>query len=300
MAPSVHNTQPWKVTTEGNKLIILPDESRALTHGDPTGRQTYISRGIFTEACIIGLNQVGLTCAEPRLENDNIILETQRGGAKNPTDTQALNSRFTDRTTYKKAVISAETIARLDSSWHSENVEVVTTDKPELIKETARLTSQALLLAFSNPAFREELTDFFVDMPSTSYGIPLSTLGMGKVKAKLVKHLVRSGINRKQESQTEYKRWLSASGLVFILASGDSRPYWLESGRAYLRASLEIQKLGLNQATSAAIVEAADFHEDIERLLGTDKRIESVIRIGRGQKKKAVSGRFSSQELLVT
>jgi hypothetical protein len=301
LAPSVHNTQPWKVKVEPGGLRVMLDRRRLLTYGDPTGRESYISLGIFTEACVIGLENFGFIPAVMEFKDDSVFLKTEKKSADdNSTDVEALKNRFTDRTVFKKADLTSKAIARLDNCWHTKNVEVIATSNPAIIGKTAQFTRQALLLAFSNPAFRQELTDYFVDKPSVSYGIPLSTLGTSRLKARFVKKLINSGVNRKQEANLEYKRWQSASGLVFILSGGDSKPYWLESGRAYLRASLEIQKLGLSQATSAAIVEAADFHEDVEKLLGTEKRIQSVIRVGRGHKKKRSSGRLSSHELLVT
>jgi len=300
-APSVHNTQPWKVKVDADKFIILPDAAHKLVYGDPTGRQAFISRGIFTEACIIALGHAGFTAPKPKLEGEAIILKlSSTAKLGRDEDISALKDRFTDRTVYKKMELPVEVINKIKEAWSSSDVSIAATNDRKIIEKTAELTRQALSLAFSNPDFRKELTDYFVAKPSAPYGIPLSTLGTGKLKARAVKQLIRSGLNRKQEAQLEYERWSSASGLVFILAGGDSKPYWLESGRAYLRASLELQKLGLSQATSAAIVEAADFHEDIEKMLGTEKRIECVIRFGLGQRKRRPSGRLAPEQLLVT
>jgi hypothetical protein len=302
LAPSVHNTQPWKVKLNPDHLEISLDRNRALTHGDPTGRQAFLSLGIFTEACLIGLKYHGFKPLEPKLSGDSVSLKvaSKQGEAEEFVEVESLKKRFTDRTLYKKVDLSRAQLAKINNCWRNNNVEVRAVSDIQIIERTAELTRQALLLAFSNPGFRKELTEYFVTDSSKPYGIPLNTLGTGRVKARVVKRLINSGLNRQQEAGTEYKRWLSASAVVFILAEGDSRSYWLESGRAYLRASLEIEKLGFNQATSAAIAEAADFHEDIEKLLGTDKRIMSVIRVGRGSKKKAYSGRLSAKELLTT
>lgn len=283
-------------------LEIILDKQRQLTHGDPTSRETYISLGIFTEACVIGLRSHGYEVSEPKLSAESVDLSVKP--AKSPEkldeDVAAILRRFTDRTIFKSANVSPQMIDKLNASWQSYGVKVHATSDQAVIEHTAKLTRQALLLAFSNPGFRKELTKFFVTKTSTPYGIPLSTMGTGRLKARLVRRLIASGLNRKQEAQTEFRRWRSASLLVFILAEGDSKSYWLESGRAYMRACIEIEKLGLNQATSAAIVEAADFHEDIEKMLGTDMRIQCVVRAGRGQKKRRPSGRLTPQELLVT
>ncbi len=282
-------------------MVILLDGDRLLTHGDPAGRQAFISLGIFTEACLIALEHLGFKAGAPRMENETVIIKTApKSGAPADEDIEALRQRFTDRSVYKKTAFSPADAARLNTLWHSKNIQIRSTGDRPIIERCAQLTRQALLLAFSNPAFRQELTEFFSSSAKVPYGIPLSTLGAPRLKSLFVKRLINSGVNRRQEAQAEYERWMSASGLVFVLAAGDSKPYWVESGRAYLRASLEVQKMGLSQATSAAIVEAADFHEDIEKLLKTDKRIQAVIRVGRGQSKRRPSGRFTPAELLAT
>ena len=44
MAPSGHNTQPWKFSITGDCIRIFPDFTRALSVVDPDNRELYISR----------------------------------------------------------------------------------------------------------------------------------------------------------------------------------------------------------------------------------------------------------------
>src|SRR3954451_21960893 len=45
LAPSVHNTQPWRLHLTGNSLELRADRTRQLTVLDGTGRQLAISCG---------------------------------------------------------------------------------------------------------------------------------------------------------------------------------------------------------------------------------------------------------------
>jgi hypothetical protein len=85
-----------------------------------------------------------------------------------------------------------------------------------------------------------------------------------------------------------------------LLADGDMRKYWFRVGRVYLRVSLKLEDLGLSQATSAAIVEASNYHDDIEASLHTTKRALAIIRIGQGSTNKQYSPRLTAAELLST
>jgi hypothetical protein len=241
LAPSVHNTQPWRVRVEPNELRIMLARERALNHGDPTGREIYLSLGIFTEACLISLRHNGFNPSEPKFVGDEVFIKTgpKTDDQSESQAVQAIQRRYTDRTIYKSMAVSERTLKAINSCWRSSRIEVRAINDSQIIESVAGFTRQALLLAFSNPSFRKELTEYFVDNKKIPYGIPLSALGTNPIKARLAKRLISSGINRGQEAKAEYQRWHSASGLIFILAEGDSKSYWLESGRAYLRASLE-------------------------------------------------------------
>lgn len=305
LAPSVHNSQPWRVKLNDEILIVEVEPTRQLTHGDPTGRQTYISLGIFTESCVLAINHLGYKVSKVEISESGTI--KIHIGAKAPSnkdnsesDIATFKNRFTDRSVYKKVALNAKQIKTIEAAWPAGKATLQVSTDPKVLQRCAELTRDGLLLALTSEDFRQELVDFLVPNAKAPQGIPLTTLPGSKVSNVMVRKLLATGLSRKREARVEYERWHSASALVFVLAEGDSRPYWVESGRAYLRASLAISKQGLAQATSAAIVEASDFHEDIEKLLGTSKRIECMIRIGESNVKKQESGRLEAEQLLAT
>jgi hypothetical protein len=44
-APSVHNTQPWQFTADGQQVSLYADAGRRLVVADPDGREMMISGG---------------------------------------------------------------------------------------------------------------------------------------------------------------------------------------------------------------------------------------------------------------
>lgn len=298
LAPSVHNSQPWRVNIEGNELVISLNSKRTLVYGDPTGRQSWISLGIFVESCVLALRIEGFESTDVTQKNNKVHIKIKSGAGKADNgDISALKSRFTDRSIYTPTKITDDQVQKIEGSWQSSAVEVECIGDREIIDRCAALTQQGLMLALSSPDFAKELSDYLVPSNNTPYGIPTPALKSGRVISRATKRLIARGVRRKKEASLEQKRWASASAIIFILASGDTKPYWLEAGRAYLRASLTVEKLGLRQATSAAIVEASDFHEDIEKMLSTKKRILCMLRVGASDSKKIYSGRYSVEEL---
>lgn len=301
LAPSVHNTQPWKLSIKDSSVIISIDERIDLKYSDPTGRETYISLGIFTEAFMLAAASRGLSDGKIALEGSRAKLEFKLGPvARLDKELAALARRSTDRSIYKPVDIPPAIIKEI------EGIDVpgvrlrVVTDR-QLIETTAGLTAKGIGLALSNPDFRKELSRYLIrPWSGKKRGISTGSLALPTPLAVMEPWFIRIGAGLRKEVKVEQKRWLSASGVVFVITSGDITKDWFAAGRAYLRASLAIERAGLSQATSAATVEASTFHEDVEDMLKTNQRLQCVIRIGRGLAKRHSSPRLSAEDLLAT
>lgn len=301
LAPSVHNTQPWIVSVSGNELVINLNKKYVLEDGDPTGRETFISLGIFTEALCLGACSFGFTIKSVGLGDSFVRISLGIGNQPDVDTVSALKTRCSDRSVYQPAVINELLIQQLNEvSVHPDVSVRVVTNRPA-IEKVAELTSKAIRLALSNPSFRKELSSYLVlPWSRKRRGISVKSLYIPWILQILQPILVHRGIGIGKEATLERKRWLSASGLVFITAKGDLANYWFEVGRTYLQVSLLIERAGLSQATSAALVEASNYHEDIEDLLGTNQRILAVLRIGQGSKKRYYSPRVDAEDLITS
>lgn len=307
-APSVHNAQPWEVTLSDTEpsLLISITTKRPLTQSDATGRETFISLGIFAEACVCAARDLELglqTLSVDEIRKQiTIAFKATPSMAARSGFAELVKNRFTDRSVFKPTPITKDQLLEIEQSWTFAPSSIVCSTDSAVINEVAKLTMKGQQLAFTSDAFRHELAEYIVPTNKSPVGIPVTSLQVGPLKRKFSKITVKNGWFKRIEMSLEYKKWASASGLVFILSEGDRTKQWIDAGRAYLHASLAIQSLGLNQSTSAAVVEASDFHEDIEKLLGTKKRILSIIRIGKGVgfHEKHHSGRLSAEEIIAT
>jgi hypothetical protein len=304
-APSLHNTQPWLVKAHEDTLIIKVDERNTLQAGDPTGRETMIGLGIFTEAIIRCAQDKGLILHTVLLHGSTSTVQFAKkveNPATNPnTYATLLKRRVTDRSRYRRHKLPPKAMRLLNSVESVRGVRVwVSQDRP-FIDKVAELTGQGNNLAVTSPAFRQELSKYLLlPWSRKSRGMNTGSFDVPFPIAILQPLLVRFGVGLKTGASLEKKNWQSSSAIICITSKGDLRDDWFAAGRTYLRVSIEVERLGLSQATSAAIVEASNFHEDIEALLGTKERLQSVIRIGIGKQKKVRSPRVATEELLFT
>jgi nitroreductase len=58
-APSVHNTQPWRFTSDGQQISLHADAERQLTVADPDGREMMISCGAALFTARLALRSLG-------------------------------------------------------------------------------------------------------------------------------------------------------------------------------------------------------------------------------------------------
>lgn len=303
-APSVHNTQPWQVQAKYNIVSISIDPKHKLSHGDPTGRQTIISLGIFAEAIVLASKSLGWQIENVSLMEDGakIVYKTEvvKADAKAKKQLDNLKTRHTDRSIYRPTNLNKTTVQNITGSATSSDIAVYVVSERKILDKIAEFTAKGIRLALSNPDFRKELSGYLtLPWSRKQRGIAVRSLHIPLLLGLVEPWALRAGIGLGAEVSAEKKRWLSAGAVVFICADGDMHKHWFDAGRTYLHTSLAIEDAGLDQATSAAIVEASTFHEDVEKLIGTSKRILSVLRVGNGCKKKHYSPRLPATSLIV-
>ena len=301
-APSVHNSQPWRVRLTGDVLTISINWKRAVTHGDPTKRQTYMSLGIFTEAIIAACAVHNLTVSKPKLERDSVVLKVEEAQAKTTRVAKyesVLAKRTTDRSIYSKATYPQKVLDGIRRSGDGIPARAWLLTDESAIEFIVVSASKAISLAISNPGFRNELSEFLVEPWSDrKTGISVKSLYIPLPIAVAEPFILRHGIALSLEPKLEYRRWASSSGVVCITTKGDLEQSWFHAGRKYMAVSLGIESFGISQATSAALVEASTFHEDVEELLGTSERLQAVIRFGKGKSQRHHSPRLPLSEIL--
>ncbi|MGH7158105.1 MAG: hypothetical protein ACREGD_03480 [Candidatus Saccharimonadales bacterium] len=300
-APSVHNTQPWRVHQDGELLRITIDHRYKLQSGDPTGRETTISLGIFVEAICGAAYDNDMSIKKVTFNGGAAVVRfgQYKHGDQARKFSTLLKARCTDRSLFKRVNLSEDILESIRRVPYADKTNIYVVTNRKTIETTAVLTSKAIRVALSSPSFRSELADYLkLPWSSARRGISVLSLGLPALLGVFEPILMRLGWGLNLESNAERRRWQSASAVVFVTAQGDMPNFWFNTGRTYLRVCLEIERLGLSQATSAAIVEASNYHDDIETLIGTRDRILATIRIGEGTRPRHHSARVNPVELL--
>ena len=76
LAPSGHNTQPWRFVIEGESVLLYADRERRLPVADPDDRELTMSCGAALAQLLVAIHHFGLTAEVeelPRLLDPDLL-----------------------------------------------------------------------------------------------------------------------------------------------------------------------------------------------------------------------------------
>src|SRR4051812_5306791 len=83
LAPSVHNTQPWRFVGDGHTLEVRADPTRQLEFLDDDARQLHVSCGGVVEFARLAIRALGYDCVVrllPRPDDKTLLATLTLGG----------------------------------------------------------------------------------------------------------------------------------------------------------------------------------------------------------------------------
>src|SRR5262249_14070676 len=132
LAPSSHNTQPWRFIVNGDELLVCADRTRSLANIDPFDRELIISCGaaLFNLRVVLAHFRVPVEITTFPQRSDPDIVARVVFPASGPMlkDLAELFSAITKRTTnrgpFSGEEVPAAIVGRLKSAATSEGVDV--------------------------------------------------------------------------------------------------------------------------------------------------------------------------------
>jgi hypothetical protein len=128
-APSVHNTQPWRLVWLGDRLELRSDDRRQLMYADPTGRNLVLSCGTLLHHLTVASAAAGWRATVDRLPdpNDPTLLATLRFTHRAPSAAHQrlatfIEYRSTDRRQVSAWPVPASRVAQLTAIAHDHGV----------------------------------------------------------------------------------------------------------------------------------------------------------------------------------
>jgi nitroreductase len=286
LAPSVHNTQPWRLDVHPDRLEIRADRSRQLTVMDPTGRELTHSVGaaLFNARVALAAHGWGADVERLPIPGDPDLVAVVRPSPM-PSDAglaalaPAVPRRHTNRRAFSGETVPDAVVRDLVACAAAEGallIPVLTDDHRRLV---ARLAQQADRLQNADPAYRAELRHWTTRRAEEGDGVPaesvphvdgqahddvpirdFDTTGTGGLPAA-----TRSG----------------ADQTMFLLATdADQALAWLRCGEAMQRVLLELTMLGWGATPLSQIVEVPLTRTQLRSALAWQAHPQTLMRVG--------------------
>jgi len=313
-APNPHNSQAWKLrNTSALETVLYVDEARLLPATDPQTRQIHVGCGCFIETLAVGATSMGFgTTVESFPEGTYGLDEvgkkpvariTLTPGAEHQPD--ALSDYIYARQTNRRpsnggAPVSDEQFAEITQSVRESDVEVIGINDRAQMEPILKIFDRGMVIESGTRRLYEETRVWFRfnerERAEKRDGLSLPQMGTVGPSVRLLEWYLKHGDPRRWYSKRSVnagrkvfrKGLASAEGLLLLKTATNTQEDWVKAGRAYARASLAAERLGLQMNPYSQVLqeypENTELEQEFNNLMGVsgEEKIQMAARIGRG------------------
>jgi nitroreductase len=282
LAPSSHNTQPWRFEITDGTVSMFADRKRALPVNDPDDRELSISCGCALMNLRVAAAHEGLGVTfdiTPDSADDDLLAEISFNKADSaPIEEAELFKSIEGRRTYRKRFQSKDVPRRLLDSLSAvaleEGARLEAIESEQNRQKTAALISEGDSIQWSNPSWRRELAAW---MHPRRRGDGLTVPGIVAPIAQVVVRTfdMGNGVGAKDKQLAD-----ESPVLVVLNTSGDNVDDWLAAGQALEKTLLTAHSKGLQASYLNQPIQVASLRPKLQNLMSQPGFPQILLRMG--------------------
>jgi nitroreductase len=298
LAPSSHNTQPWKFAIGRDEIVLFVNKDRWLRVADADQRELYTSIGCALENLLIAAEHFGYghhVTYFPEPSNLHLVaaVEFLAGGSpapfRPPELFEAISVRHTNHRPYESRRIPAADLDRLQAAVVEADLTLDLTDDGEMRRQVDRLANRADAAQFADPQFRDEL----------GYWIGEGAFGTPWLLAKLSQlasaYLDLGGFAAKTDEDV----LMNAPTFGLICSHENDRHSQVRVGQAFERIYLTATALGIRLQPISQLVAVPQTREQLAALFSTGNlTVQQPFRLGYAEAERAHTPRRTLEEVM--
>jgi nitroreductase len=271
LAPSVHNTQPWRWRTRTGVLSLWADRSRQLSATDPDGRMLTLSCGASLHHARVALAAYGyggLVRGWPDPAQPDLLARLGPGGPIRVTSAtmrlyQAIGVRGTDRRPVPPEPLDDNGVLALTVAVQEQGCRLQPLRHDQVI-ELAAIVSRAQHAQQEDPAWRGELVRWSGAARPTGLGVPDANIPQRPPRTTVPGRDFGHPGTLPVDGDGEHDH---AARYAVLYTDEDTPADWLRAGQALSAAWLTATDLGLSVLPVSAPVEVPPCRELLRGLL---------------------------------
>ncbi len=308
LAPSSHNSQPWRFMIKESVIEIYLEQKRLLSIGDKNNRQALISLGCAAENIIVAADYYGYIIT--KIISDSLdysfpvisIKLVSEGVIHKEQPSHLIHQivrRTVNRGKYIKPIDGSVVVEIKKIAIPDMEIDIIS-DKTKISKLTdiaLNATAESML----DKEFRSELSNFVISNTSSKkYGMPGFTIGFPGIVSYVAPFMLKtfnlSSVARKREDPLLREQ---TPQIGIISTKNDGLADWVNVGSVFERMSLILTRNDASVAVWAAPIQIGGHFQDISKVLGLYNRPQMFLRIGFPEKKMDHSPRLSQKDVIV-
>jgi hypothetical protein len=310
LAPSTHNTQPWKFGLSSNGIAVYADYARRLPVVDPGNRELLMSIGAAVASLRIAAAHFGFECrVDYNLSGDSErpvafvtltpTLHLDAAAVELQSLFPAIAKRHTNRNPFLMTRIPASVISMLQKVAEGRAVSVRISTDGALNQKVGDLVAVAEQKLLSDSEYRKDSAEWVrPNWTARADGVPGVSLGLHGVAAALAPWATRVLDLGRIQAARDKNLCVEAPGLV-VLASEDGVPYFLETGEVLGRILLTLTREGLQTSYFNMLIQAPETRLQLRALLGLSSWPQLLLRIGFCLTEPGVTPRRDLEDVII-
>ncbi len=305
LAPSVHNTQPWRFVLTDSALEIRADFDRRLPVLDPRSRQLTISCGCAVLNARVAIEAVGyepLVERFPDLDDPalfaRIQLGEQRAYPHGVAMDRAIDHRHTNRREFIHEEVPQWLVDEIVALAATEGAHLIPIVSPGERAAIATLSMMADRIEQEDPNYLSEIARWTTADPRRSDGVQAASVPFGK-------NVEHNDLIPLRNFDVRGMGWLPAaisSGpeqCLLLLCSDDDTPAgWLHAGEALERVWLRLTDERYWAGPLTQVVEVGLTRGQLQRAIGRPEHPQLLLRVGRAPSAVATPRRDAAEVIL--
>lgn len=302
LAPSSHNSQPWKFNVTKDEILVFADKSRWLQVADADQRELYQSLGCALENLIVAAEHFGYNCSVlyfPGQEDlvAKVVLQPAATSSGQSRLFSAILSRQTNRHPYEPRAIAKadlETVKSLASDADAGNADatIFITADSAVKRGFLDLVVQANEKQYSDVDYKSEL----------GHWLGQGVMGPTGMRAKMAQLAVVFLDMGPQQTEKDAELINSTTYLGFIGTANNDSISSLKAGRTLERFWLAATSLGLSLHPMSQALEVRQTKANLTALLPDEAgmaQVQQAFRLGYARAEPAHSTRRPLQDVMI-
>ena len=302
LAPSGHNTQPWKFRLRKDRIDLLADYSRRTPIADPDDHHLWVSLGCAAENLTQAATAFGMH-ADLSVSGDGVHIDLSPSAARRTAWFEAIPWRRSTRAEYDGRAFGSDEIRQLERAAMGLDVRMELLANQKQLNQVRDCVIAGNTAQMADGAFIRELKAWIRFNRSEAVerkdGLFAGCSGNAEVPRWLGSTMFSLFFTRDGENDKYAKQIRSSAGVAVFAAAQATPSGWVAAGRACERFLLQAAALDVRTAFINQPVEVKALRPQFASLMGMGGlRPDLVVRFGRGPT-MSVSLRRPVEALLV-